>query len=107
MQTFGFMLVLASVAALVGLVIGLRFNVRLLVWLCLGAIAIGGGTSLVLPAGAGHPLASTIAAVVALQAGYFTAVVIQAMRVDEMPAGDVAEAAPPATIGAASPPPRG
>jgi len=106
MQQFGFVLVLASASALVGLVAGLRFNVRLLVWLCLGAIALGVVASLVPALGIAHPLTATLTAVGALQFGYFVAVIIQAMRVDELPRGDVPEAETTTAAAPVSLPPR-
>jgi hypothetical protein len=104
MQQLGFVLVLSCGCVLTGLVIGLRFNVRLLVLLCLAAIAIGIGAAVVLPAGAGHPLTATLSAIVALQFGYFGAVVLQAMRMDELPLGEPAEAAATLPHDAALPP---
>lgn len=106
MQQFGFVLVLASASALVGLVAGLRFNVHLLVWLCLGAIAFGTVASFVPALGIAHPLTATLGAIGALQLGYFVAVIIQAMRVDQLPEGDLPEAEASPAADPVSLPPR-
>lgn len=106
MQQFGFLLVLVSASTLVGLVAGLRFNVRLLVWLCLGAIAFGGVASFVPAVGIERPLTATLTAVGALQLGYFVAVVIQAMRIDEQPRSLATEEATAAPVDTVPLPPR-
>lgn len=82
----GFVSLLVCFSLLAGLVVGLRFNVRLLVWLCLFAILTGIGLASggVLPVG--HGVVATTVSVVALQVGYFVALVIGAMRLTEEPA---------------------
>lgn len=94
MQGDGFVSLLVCLAVLVGLVTGLRFNVRMLVWLCLTAMICGviAGAAGVSPPG--RTVLTTLVSLVALQVGYFVALVIGAMRLAEMsvPVGEKAGA---------------
>jgi len=83
---------LVCLSLLAGLVVGLRFNVRMLVWVCLATIVTGallGSTGTV---AGGRSILMTTVAVVALQVGYFVALVIGAMRLTEEPAAAAQEA---------------
>lgn len=85
MQGDGIVTLLVCISLLTGIVVGLRFNVKFLFTLCLTAIG-GGCVSFLagyLPLGAAA-LHATVA-LVALQVGYFVAVVITAMRLTEEP----------------------
>lgn len=85
MQGDGVVSLLVCFSLLTGVVVGLRFNVRMLVWLCLAAI--GGGTAAAIGGffPIGHGVVMTTVAIVALQVGYFVALVIGAMRLTEEP----------------------
>lgn len=85
MQGDGFVTLLVCTALLAGVVTGLKFNVRMLVWLCLAAIVAGAVLSTAGVVAGGRGLLSTVVSVVALQVGYFVAVVIGAMRLTEEP----------------------
>lgn len=81
----GIVSLLVCVSLLTGIVVGLRFNVKFLFFLCLTAI-IGGVVSFAagyMPVGQ-SALHATVS-LVALQVGYFVAVVITAMRLTEEP----------------------
>lgn len=85
MQGDGVVSLLVSLSLLTGLVVGIRFNVRMLVWLCLGAIAVGTAAALTGQIGGARGVLMTTVAIVALQVGYFVALVIGAMRLSEDP----------------------
>lgn len=85
MQGDGVVSLLVSLSLLSGLVVGIRFNVRMLVWLCLGAIAVGTAAALFGPIAVSRSVLMTTVAIVALQVGYFVALVIGAMRLSEDP----------------------
>ncbi len=85
MRGDGIVTLLVCISLLTGIVVGLRFNVKFLFVLCLTAL-VGGGVSFMadyLPFGAAA-LHATVS-LVALQVGYFVAVVITAMRLTEEP----------------------
>jgi hypothetical protein len=86
MQGDGFVSLLVCLAVLLGLVTGLRFNVRMLVWLCLAALVCGAIAGTAGFAAAGRTVLTTLVSLVALQVGYFVALVIGAMRLAEIPA---------------------
>ena len=77
--------VLVCVSMLAGIVVGLRFNVKLLLLLCLATIVAGVGAGVTGLLGPGHASLTTAVTVVALQVGYFVSVVITAMRLTEEP----------------------
>lgn len=87
MQGDGIVSLLVCLSLLTGLVVGLRFNVRMLTLLCLATIVAGVGLGVFGYLSTGHGLLSTVVAVVALQVGYFVALVIGAMRLTEEPIG--------------------
>ena len=93
MQGDGVVLILVCVSLLVGVVIGLRFNVRLLAMLCLAAVGAGLVASLTGQMGVGQTILMSSVAVVALQVGYFVAMLIGAMRLSEEPPELVRETA--------------
>lgn len=103
MQGDGFVSLLVCLAVLVGLVTGLRFNVRMLVWLCLAAMVCGVMTATAGVSAPGRAVLTTLVSLVALQVGYFVALVIGAMRLAEEPA-PVGEKAGAARRGEASRP---
>lgn len=81
----GVVLILVCASLLVGVVIGLRFNVRLLAMLCLAAIGGGLTASIAGVIGVGQGVLMSSVAVVALQVGYFVAMLIGAMRLGDEP----------------------
>jgi hypothetical protein len=83
---------LVCLSLLSGIVLGLKFNVKLLLLLCLTSVACGFGAAMSGFAGPGHAALMSALAVVALQVGYFVAVVITAMRLTEEPIAVVREA---------------
>lgn len=85
MQGDGVVSLLVCFSLLTGLVVGLRFNVRMLVWLCFAAIAGGVVSTLFGVFPVVHGVVMTTVAIVALQVGYFVALVIGAMRLTEEP----------------------
>ncbi|NLH80999.1 MAG: hypothetical protein GX458_09200 [Phyllobacteriaceae bacterium] len=85
MQGDEFVSLLVCLSLLTGVVAGLRFNVRLLVWLCLAAMVIGTGLGVGGVVSVGRCVLMTTVGVVALQVGYFVALVIGAMRLAEAP----------------------
>lgn len=98
---------LVCLSLLAGLVVGLRFNVRMLVWLCLGAIVTGTALGAFGTVAVGRSVLMTSVGVVALQVGYFVALVIGAMRLTEEPVAVTHEASnhePRVTRGEASRP---
>ncbi len=86
------MSLLVCLSILSGIVFGLRFNVKLLLMVCLSIIAAGTVAALGGVVGAGQAALMAAVAVVALQVGYFVAVVITAMRLTEEPATVASEA---------------
>lgn len=92
MQGDEFVSLLVCLSVLGGLVVGLRFNVRMLVWLCLAALLVGVASSFGGVVGIGRGVLMTTVSIVALQVGYFVALVIGAMRLNETPAYEKAEA---------------
>lgn len=85
--------ILVCLSLLAGLVVGLRFNVRMLVWLCLATIVGGGILGISDTVAFGRAVSMTSVAVVALQVGYFIAQVIGAMRLADEPVAVAGEAA--------------
>lgn len=83
------MSIVASLSLLFGIVLGLRFNVRILFALCLVVIIAGIGTALFGLAAVGDAALFAVSTTVALQVGYFVSMVIAAMNLTESPA-DVA-----------------
>jgi hypothetical protein len=76
---------LVCLSLLSGLVAGLRYNVRMLAWLC-GAVVIAGlGLAAGGVGGIGRDVLMATMAIVALQVGYFVALVIGAMRLVDTP----------------------
>lgn len=79
------MSIVASLALLFGIVLGLRFNVRVLFALCL-AVMVGG---IAVALTGLHPIGDTalvaVSTAVALQVGYFVSMVIGAMNLTEAP----------------------
>lgn len=73
-----------------GVLVGLRFDVRMLAWTCLFALAVGAGLATSGTVDVGRDVLITTMAIVALQVGYFVAIVIGAMRLTDAPiaAGD-------------------
>lgn len=93
MQGDGIVSLVACLSLLAGLVIGLRFNVRLLMMVCLAALVVGAVAPLLGRVGMGTSLLMAAVAVLSLQVGYFVAVVIGAMQLaDEPVAAPVTEA---------------
>lgn len=78
---------LVCLSLLSGIVFGLKFNVKLLFLVCLAAIVVGTGSALSGFSGPGHSTLMAALAIVALQVGYFVAVLITAMRLTEEPLG--------------------
>lgn len=78
---------LVCLSLLSGIVFGLKFNVKFLLLVCLAAIVAGTGSTLAGVSGPGHSALMAALAIVALQVGYFIAVVITAMRLTEEPVG--------------------
>jgi uncharacterized protein YneF (UPF0154 family) len=72
-------------ALLSGIVLGLRFNVRLLLMACLATIATGLAAPIVSTASVTTTLLWAVLCVVALQVGYFVAIVVNAMQLTEEP----------------------
>jgi len=83
MQGDEFVSLLVCLSLLTGVVAGLRFNVRMLVWLCVLALATGAGLGAGGLVALGRCVLMTTVGVVALQVGYFVALVIGAMRLTE------------------------
>lgn len=83
MQGDEFVSLLVCLSLLAGVVAGLRFNVRMLVWLCVLALAVGVGLGAGGVVAIGRCVLMTTVGVVALQVGYFVALVIGAMRLTE------------------------
>lgn len=79
------MSIAASLALLFGIVIGLRFNVRALFGLCLMVLMTGVAAALVGVIAVGDAALFAISTTVALQVGYFVAVVIGAMQLTDIP----------------------
>lgn len=92
MQGDEFVSLLVCLSVLGGLVVGLRFNVRMLVWLCLAAMVVGVAGSFGGLVAVGRGVLMTTVSIVALQVGYFVALVIGAMRLTEEPAYEEVEA---------------
>lgn len=79
------MSIVASLSLLTGLVLGLRFNVRLLLLVCLAVLA-GSLAAVVFGAvSAGNAALFGVSIVVALQVGYFVSMVVGAMNLAEVP----------------------
>lgn len=76
---------LVCLSLLGGVLVGLRFDVRMLVWACLIGVAIGLGLAMSGTVDGGRGVLMTTLAIVALQVGYFVAVVIGAMRLADAP----------------------
>jgi hypothetical protein len=77
--------ILACLSLLSGIVLGLRFNVRLLLLVCLGVIATAVAAPLAAPVSLTAAALCAGVAILALQVGYFVAVVIGAMQLTEEP----------------------
>ncbi len=92
MQGDEFVSLLVCLSLLTGVVAGLRFNVRMLAWLCLAAMAIGAGLGAGGVVTVGRCVLMTVVGIVALQVGYFVAMVIGAMRLAEVDAAIAEEA---------------
>lgn len=85
MQGDAIVSLLVCLSLLSGIVVGLRFNVKLLLFICLAAIAGGIGAAIAGALPVGQAALTSAVTVVALQVGYFVAVVITAMRLTEEP----------------------
>lgn len=79
--------ILVCLSLLLGIVFGLKFNVKFLLLLCLTLIVGGTGSAMAGFSAPGQSALMVALAVVALQVGYFVAVVISAMRLTEEPVG--------------------
>ena len=79
----GVVSILVSLSLLSGIVLGLRFNVRLLVTVCLAVVAGCFVSAHHDGMGLGHGALLAAVAVFALQVGYFVALLIAAMRLTE------------------------
>lgn len=88
---------LVCLSLLGGVLVGLRFDVRMLAWTCLFVLAVGAGLATSGTVDVGRDILMTTMTVVALQVGYFVAVVIGAMRLADAPitAGEDANARRP------------
>ena len=84
------MSIVASLSLLFGIVLGLRFNVRVLFALCLAVILGGIGAALSGRFAVGDAALFAVSTTVALQVGYFVSMVIAAMNLTE----STADAAP-------------
>ncbi len=85
MQGDAIVSLLVCLSLLSGIVVGLRFNVKLLLFICLASIAAGVGAAIMGALPVGQAALTAAVTVVALQVGYFVAVVITAMRLTEEP----------------------
>lgn len=79
------MSILASLSLLFGIALGLRFNVRLLLAVCTLVVIVSTGAALVGSVGPGHAALFGALTIVALQVGYFVAMVISAMQLTDAP----------------------
>ncbi len=79
------MSILACLSLLSGIVLGLRFNVRLLLMVCLAVVATGVAAPIALQVSFTTAALWAGVAILALQVGYFVAVVISAMQLTEEP----------------------
>ncbi len=79
------MSIMASVSLLVGIVLGLRFNVRLLLLACVLVIGAGLAATLFGSVSLADAALFAIATTVALQVGYFVSMVIGAMQLVDTP----------------------
>lgn len=86
------MSIVASLSLLVGIVLGLRFNVRAVFALCLTVLIAGIAAALGGFAATGDAALFAVSVTVALQVGYFVSMVIGAMHLVDTPA-DVADTA--------------
>jgi hypothetical protein len=76
---------LACLSLLSGIVLGLRFNVRLLLMVCLAVVATGITAPIAVQVTLTTAALCAGVAILALQVGYFVAVVITAMQLTEEP----------------------
>lgn len=86
------MSIVASVALLCGIVLGLRFNVRVLFAFCLVVLIGGIAATLGGFAAVADAALFAVSTTVALQVGYFVSMVIGAMQLTETPTADTARA---------------
>lgn len=87
MQGDGVVLLVVCLSLLGGIVVGLRFNVRMLALICLAVLVTVAGLGLIGVVGAGRGALSGAVSVLALQVGYFISMLIAAMRLTEEPIG--------------------
>lgn len=78
------MSIAASLSLLFGIVLGLRFNVRVLFALCLVVMVTGVTAALSGAVAVGEAALFAVSITVALQVGYFVAMVIGAMQLTEV-----------------------
>lgn len=79
------MSIMASLSLLVGIVLGLRFNVRLLLLVCVAVIGLGLGATLFGSMSFADAALLTVSTILALQVGYFVSMVIGAMQLVDTP----------------------
>ncbi|TBW41033.1 hypothetical protein EYW49_02445 [Siculibacillus lacustris] len=93
------MSIVACLSLLSGIVLGLRFNVRLLLLTCLSVVVLGVAAGIVGPVTLATGTMVAGIAVLALQVGYFVAVVITAMQLTDEPQPSLARKSAPAELG--------